>query len=56
MPHVFQVAKRIHAHRPSRRHAVIRRQDVFVSDEGTVSARAKEGPTETILSEIVIVS
>jgi len=37
MPHVFQVADRIHIHRLSRRHAVIRPQDSSTSDAAVVS-------------------
>ena len=56
MPHVFQVANRIHVHRLRRRRTVIRLQDVSMSGEGAVMARAKAAPAETARSEAAVVN
>ena len=46
MPHVFEVADRIHVHRLGRRHAVIRPQDYTMSDAVAFMTGAKEPPPE----------
>lgn len=51
MPHVFEVADRIHIHRLSRRHAVIRSRDFSMSDAVAIMTGAKEPPTEITLPE-----
>ena len=51
MPHVFEVADRIHIHRLSRRHAVIRPQDFSMSDAVAIMTGAKEPPGEIALPE-----
>ena len=51
MPHVFEVADRIHIHRLSRRHAVIRPQDFSMSDAVAIMTGAKEPPVEIALPE-----
>ena len=51
MPHVFEVADRIHIHRLSRRHAVIRPQDFSMSDAVAIMTGAKEPPAEVALPE-----
>ena len=51
MPHVFEVADRIHIHRLSRRHAVIRPQDFSMSDAVAIMTGAKEPPEEIALPE-----
>jgi fructose transport system ATP-binding protein len=49
MPHVFEVADRIHIHRLSRRHAVIRPQDFSMSDAVAIMTGAMEPPAEIAL-------
>ncbi|HEU0223548.1 MAG TPA: ATP-binding cassette domain-containing protein [Paracoccaceae bacterium] len=49
MPHVFEVADRIHIHRLSRRHAVIRPQDFSMSDAVAIMTGAMEPPKEIAL-------
>ena len=49
MPHVFEVADRIHIHRLSRRHAVIRPQDFSMSDAVAIMTGAMEPPEEIAL-------
>ena len=51
MPHVFEVADRIHIHRLSRRHAVIRPQDFTMSDAVAIMTGAMEPPAEIALPE-----
>ncbi|MGF1631824.1 MAG: ATP-binding cassette domain-containing protein [Kiloniellaceae bacterium] len=51
MPHVFEVADRIHIHRLSRRHAVIRPQDFSMSDAVAIMTGAMEPPSEIALPE-----
>ncbi len=51
MPHVFEVADRIHIHRLSRRHAVIRPQDFSMSDAVAIMTGAMEPPPEIALPE-----
>ncbi|MEQ9606267.1 MAG: ATP-binding cassette domain-containing protein [Kiloniellaceae bacterium] len=51
MPHVFEVADRIHIHRLSRRHAVIRPQDFSMSDAVAIMTGAMEPPQEIALPE-----
>ena len=51
MPHVFEVADRIHIHRLSRRHAVIRPQDFSMSDAVAIMTGAMEPPGEIALPE-----
>ena len=51
MPHVFEVADRIHIHRLSKRHAVIRPQDFSMSDAVAIMTGAMEPPTEIALPE-----
>ena len=51
MPHVFEVADRIHIHRLSRRHAVIRPQDFSMSDAVAIMTGAREPPAEVALPE-----
>ena len=46
MPHVFEVADRIHVHRLGRRHAVIRPDDYSMSDAVAFMTGAKEPPPE----------
>ena len=46
MPHVFEVADRIHVHRLGRRHAVIRPGDYTMSDAVAFMTGAKEPPPE----------
>ncbi|WBU61700.1 ATP-binding cassette domain-containing protein [Paracoccus albus] len=46
MPHVFEVADRIHVHRLGRRHAVIRPDDYTMSDAVAFMTGAKEPPPE----------
>lgn len=46
MPHVFEVADRIHIHRLSKRHAVIRPQDFTMSDAVAIMTGAMEPPKE----------
>jgi fructose transport system ATP-binding protein len=46
MPHVFEVADRIHIHRLGRRHAVIRPDDYSMSDAVAIMTGAKEPPAE----------
>jgi fructose transport system ATP-binding protein len=49
MPHVFEVADRIHIHRLSRRHAVIRPQDFSMSDAVAIMTGAMAPPAEIAL-------
>ena len=51
MPHVFEVADRIHIHRLSRRHAVIRPQDFTMSDAVAIMTGAMEPPEEIALPD-----
>ena len=51
MPHVFEVADRIHIHRLSRRHAVIRPREFSMSDAVAIMTGAKESPPEIALPE-----
>jgi len=51
MPHVFEVADRIHIHRLSKRHAVIRPQDFSMSDAVAIMTGAMEPPEEIALPE-----
>jgi fructose transport system ATP-binding protein len=51
MPHVFEVADRIHIHRLSKRHAVIRPQDFSMSDAVAIMTGAMEPPKEIALPE-----
>ena len=51
MPHVFEVADRIHIHRLSQRHAVIRPQDFSMSDAVAIMTGAMEPPAEIALPE-----
>ena len=51
MPHVFEVADRIHIHRLSKRHAVIRPQDFSMSDAVAIMTGAMEPPSEIALPE-----
>lgn len=44
MPHVFEVADRIHIHRLGRRHAVIKPQDYSMSDAVAIMTGAMEPP------------
>ncbi|MBA5776050.1 sugar ABC transporter ATP-binding protein [Stappia sp. F7233] len=44
MPHVFEVADRIHIHRLGRRHAIIRPQDFSMSDAVAIMTGAMEPP------------
>ncbi|SDE50637.1 fructose transport system ATP-binding protein [Paracoccus isoporae] len=46
MPHVFEVADRIHVHRLGRRHCVIRPDDYTMSDAVAFMTGAKEPPAE----------
>lgn len=46
MPHVFEVADRIHVHRLGRRHCVIRPGDYTMSDAVAFMTGAKEPPAE----------
>ncbi len=46
MPHVFEVADRIHIHRLGRRHAVIRPKDFSMSDAVAIMTGAMEPPQE----------
>ncbi len=47
MPHVFEVADRIHVHRLGRRHAVIKPGDYTMSDAVAFMTGAKEPPPES---------
>ena len=51
MPHVFEVADRIHIHRLSRRHAVIHPRELSMSDAVAIMTGAKEPPAEIVLPE-----
>ncbi len=51
MPHVFEVADRIHIHRLSKRHAVIRPKDFSMSDAVAIMTGAMEPPEEIALPE-----
>ncbi len=55
MPHVFEVADRIHIHRLSKRHAVIRPQDFSMSDAVAIMTGAMEPPREIALPEGAVV-
>ncbi|MEM7442423.1 MAG: ATP-binding cassette domain-containing protein [Pseudomonadota bacterium] len=46
MPHVFEVADRIHIHRLGRRHAVVRSDDISMSDAVAIMTGALEPPEE----------
>lgn len=46
MPHVFEVADRIHIHRLGRRHAVVRSDDISMSDAVAIMTGALEPPAE----------
>ena len=46
MPHVFEIADRIHIHRLGRRHAVIRPEDHSMSDAVAIMTGAMEPPAE----------
>jgi fructose transport system ATP-binding protein len=48
MPHVFEIADRIHIHRLGRRLCVIRPQDYTMSDAVAFMTGAKEAPSEVI--------
>ncbi|MGB0903968.1 MAG: sugar ABC transporter ATP-binding protein, partial [Mangrovicoccus sp.] len=48
MPHVFEVADRIHVHRLGRRLCVIRPEDYTMSDAVAFMTGAKEPPSEVI--------
>lgn len=48
MPHVFEVADRIHIHRLGKRLCVIRPQDFSMSDAVAFMTGAKEPPAETV--------
>lgn len=56
MPHVFEVADRIHIHRLSKRHAVIRPQDFSMSDAVAIMTGAMEPPAEIALPEGAVLS
>ncbi|MPZ10708.1 MAG: ATP-binding cassette domain-containing protein [Kiloniellaceae bacterium] len=56
MPQVFEVADRIHIHRLSRRHAVIRPQDFSMSDAVAIMTGAMAPPQEIALPEGALVS
>ena len=47
MPHVFEVADRIHVHRLGKRLTVIKPQDYSMSDAVAFMTGAKEPPSET---------
>ena len=51
MPHVFEVADRIHIHRLGRRHAVIRPSDFSMSDAVAIMTGAQEPPDEVALPD-----
>lgn len=51
MPHVFEVADRIHIHRLSKRHAVIRPDDFSMSDAVAIMTGAMDPPSEIALPE-----
>jgi len=51
MPQVFEVADRIHIHRLSRRHAVIRPKDFSMSDAVAIMTGALDPPDELALPE-----
>ncbi len=46
MPHVFEIADRIHIHRLGRRHAVVRPSDVTMSDAVAIMTGAMEPPAQ----------
>lgn len=48
MPHVFEVADRIHIHRLGKRLCVIRPQDYSMSDAVAFMTGAKEPPAEAV--------
>lgn len=48
MPHVFEVADRIHIHRLGKRLCVIRPQDFSMSDAVAFMTGAKEPPAEAV--------
>ena len=48
MPHVFEVADRIHIHRLGRRLCVVRPQDYTMSDAVAFMTGAKEPPAEVM--------
>jgi fructose transport system ATP-binding protein len=56
MPQVFEVADRIHIHRLSRRHAVIRPQDFSMSDAVAIMTGAMAPPQEIALPAGALVS
>ncbi len=46
MPHVFEVADRIHIHRLGKRHAVVRADEISMSDAVAIMTGALEPPSE----------
>ncbi len=48
MPHVFEVADRIHIHRLGKRLCVINPKDYTMSDAVAFMTGAKEAPKETL--------
>ncbi len=46
MPHVFEIADRIHIHRLGRRHAVVRPGDISMSDAVAIMTGALAPPAE----------
>jgi fructose transport system ATP-binding protein len=44
MPHVFEIADRIHIHRLGRRHAIVRPKDISMSDAVAIMTGAMEPP------------
>ncbi len=51
MPHVFEVADRIHVHRLGKRHCVIRPKDYTMSDAVAFMTGAKEPPADLAMPE-----
>ncbi len=50
MPHVFEVADRIHIHRLGRRHAVVQPSAISMSDAVAIMTGAKEPPKEAMVA------
>ena len=50
MPHVFEVADRIHIHRLGRRHAVVDPRAISMSDAVAIMTGAKEPPKEAMVA------
>jgi fructose transport system ATP-binding protein len=48
MPHVFEIADRIHIHRLGRRHAVVRPKDITMSDAVAIMTGALAPPAEAL--------